>query len=139
MFRKLRTNKQGVAPLTSHLIILAITVLAMVVVVNTSLTVIANRHDQMGERVYVENVFFNTTNVKISIRNIGYCDITLKEAQINNKLYNIEDIELPGPATDSTYSVKSIVIADSFEKGIYQIRFISTRNNVLGSVEVEYR
>jgi len=139
MFRKLRTKKQGVAPLTSHLIILAITVLAMVVVVNTSLTVIANRHDQMGERAYVENVFFNATNVTISIRNIGYCDITLKEAQINNKLYDIEDIELPYPATDPTYSVKSIVIADRFEKGIYQIRFISTRNNVLGSVEVEYR
>jgi hypothetical protein len=139
MVHRLCRNKQGVAPISSHLIILAITVLAMVAAISASQTVIAHRHDQMGERAYVENVFFNATHVTIYIRNIGHSDITLKEAQINEVFYDIDDVDLPNPVTDPTYSVKTIVITDNFEKGIYLIRFISTRNNILGSVEVEYK
>jgi hypothetical protein len=138
MNASLRKNRRGVGPTTSHLLLLAVTVLAMVLVINSSQTIIAARHDQMGERAFVENVFFTSTQVTIYIRNVGHADITLKEAQINNNLYDIDDVVIPFPESDPSYSVYSIIISDTFEQGVYLIRFISSHNNYVGITEVEF-
>jgi hypothetical protein len=110
----------------------------MILVINASQTIIEARHDQMGERAFVENVFFTPTQVTIYIRNVGHADITLKEVQINNKLYDIDDIVIPLPVSDPSYPVYIITIPDTFEHGIYLIRFISGNNNFVGITEVEY-
>jgi hypothetical protein len=138
MKRAVLKNSRGIGPTTSHLLLLAVTVLAMILVINSSQTIIAARHDQMGERAFVENVFFTPTQVTIYIRNVGHADITLKEAQINNKVYDIDDVVIPLPENDPSYSIYSITIPDTFEHGIYLIRFISGHNNFVGITEVEF-
>ena len=138
METKLFRHKKGVSPTVSAIMMVAITVMAMTVVVTFGLNFINARNTQMGERLSVEKVlFYSNISIRVYVRNIGHGDLTLLQAKVNNKLYNLFQGNTVVIPTDGRFV--TINLSPSLPKGVYTISFITSRYNELGLTEVEYK
>jgi hypothetical protein len=108
----------------------------MLLVINAGQDIIRTQSIVMGERLCVENVFFDEDQVTIFVTNVGDGDITLESAVINGKMYTLTGGFLLLHELEGQF-----VTIDNYEvnpQGHYQISFISFRNKNLGLTEVEY-
>jgi hypothetical protein len=131
-----RNNQRGMTPTISAILLVAITMAAMLLVINSGQDIIQTQSIQMGERLCVENVFFSVDQIKMYVSNVGDGDITLEYAVVNGKIHNLTDGFLTLPELDGQF-----VNIDNYEvnlQGHYKFSFISSRNKNLGLTEVEY-
>jgi hypothetical protein len=127
----------------STLILLGVTVFAMIIVIGYSQTIIAHQREQMGERLVVEKVFIEPSQISLWVRNIGHGDITVTQALVNGTFYDFWEavIVLPSPVYNPAANATEIVIyphAGTFDFGVYRISLFTFRGNELGVVEVDY-
>jgi hypothetical protein len=137
--KPIRKMRRGMSPITSTLILLGITVFAMITVIGYSNNIITHQSAQMGERLVVEKVFVESTQITIWVRNIGHGELNIVEALVNNTFHNFDpSIVLPSPDGNPTAEATQIAISGTYTPGIYQLSLFTSRANKLGIIEVEY-
>ena len=131
---RLLSNKKGVSPTVSSVLMITITVAAMILVISFGLDFIDNRNAQMGERLAVEKVLFTDPDIiQVYVRNIGSRELIVIQAKVNEQLHDLTDGEVAIP-TDGMF----VTIQLPLTQGPYTISFITSRYTELGRIEVEY-
>ena len=84
MVRKLSRNKRGITPVLSSLLLTVIAVAGMSIAITATYVITDGLHDNMGERFIVEDVWFNSGQISLYIRNVGKVAITVDAVYVNN-------------------------------------------------------
>ena len=92
--RKLLRNRKGITPVLSSLLLTVIAVAGMSIAVTATYVITDGLHDNMGERLIVEDVWFNSDQVQIYIRNIGKITIKIDAVYVNKISQSFEPLEL---------------------------------------------
>ncbi len=83
--RRFIRNKRAITPILSELLLTIIAVAAMSIAASATYVITSNMRSTMGERIVVENVYFNTTTntVNAYLFNVGKADIEITNVYIN--------------------------------------------------------
>ncbi len=93
--RKLLRNKKGVSPVLSSLLLTVIAVAGMSIAVSATYVITNGLHDNMSERVIVEDVWFNSTDqISVYVRNIGRIKIDIDAVYVNQVKQDFTALEL---------------------------------------------
>jgi len=93
--RKLLRNKKGVSPVLSSLLLTVIAVAGMSIAVSATYVITNGLHDNMSERVIVEDVWFNSTDqISVYVRNIGRIKIDIDAVYVNQMRQDFTSLEL---------------------------------------------
>ena len=93
--RKLLRNKRGVSPVLSSLLLTVIAVAGMSIAVSATYVITNGLHDNMSERVIVEDVWFNSTDqISVYVRNIGRIKIDIDQVYVNQIRQEFTALEL---------------------------------------------
>jgi hypothetical protein len=87
--RRFIRNKRAITPILSELLLTVIAVAAMSVAASATYVITTNMHDNMCERVVVEDVWFNTASQTINMHllNTGQVDVTISNVYFNHARY----------------------------------------------------
>ena len=91
-------NKRAITPVLSHLLLTVVAVSIMSLATSATFIITTNLRETMGERVLVEDVWFNNDsgNVEIFVRNVGRVSIQVAAVYVNkvghlfNSPFNLE-------------------------------------------------
>jgi hypothetical protein len=80
------TNKRAITPVLSTLLLTVIAVAAMAIATTATYVVTTNLHDQMSERVIIEDVWFSnlTGSINVYLRNVGKVAVAIPTVYVNN-------------------------------------------------------
>lgn len=92
--KKLWRSRRGVSPVLSSLLMTVIAVAAMSIAVTATYVITDGLHDNMGERVIVEDVWFTPGQVSLYVRNIGRVLIEVDAVYVNNVGQSFSPLEL---------------------------------------------
>ncbi|MEJ2126118.1 MAG: hypothetical protein P8X87_01635 [Candidatus Bathyarchaeota archaeon] len=92
--RKLLRNKRGVSPVLSSLLLTVIAVAGMSIAVSATYVITNGLHDNMSERLIVEDVWFNQDKISVYVRNIGRIKIDIDAIYINEINQGFSSLEL---------------------------------------------
>lgn len=117
--RKLLRNKRGITPVLSNLLLTVIAVAAMSIAVTATYVITENLHDNMGERLIVEDVWFTTNQVSLYIRNVGKVSAKIAAVYIDRIPQSFTPLELEEDkhgwlnvtyswSSDSAYEIKVV-------------------------------
>lgn len=83
---KLLRNKRGITPVLSNLLLTIVAVAAMALATTATYVITSNLRDTMGERVIIEDVWFNnlTNNIDIYVRNVGKVLVRVSGVYVNH-------------------------------------------------------
>jgi hypothetical protein len=83
---KLLRNKRGITPVLSNLLLTVVAVAAMALATTATYVITSNLRDTMGERVVIEDVWFNnlTNNIDIYVRNVGRVLVRFSGVYVNH-------------------------------------------------------
>jgi hypothetical protein len=81
--RKLLQNRRGITPVLSSLLMTVIAVAGMSIAITATYVITDGFHDNMGERLIVEDVWFTPTQVSLYLRNVGKISIEVDVVYIN--------------------------------------------------------
>lgn len=132
------SNRKGIGPAVSSLILLVVTIFVMSVVIGASQTLFSAQSAQLSERLSVEKVLVNGDYVDIYLRNTGENDITLEYVIINGD-WILLDHKVVLPAITANLEAEATVVTvnkSAYTEDLILIRFFSSQNNVLGNVGV---
>jgi len=91
-------DKQAITPVLSNLLLMVVAVAAMSIAAATTYVITTNLRETMGERLIIEDVWFNnvsgTSQISIYIRNVGKVPIRISTVYINHTRYPSPTIEL---------------------------------------------
>ena len=132
--KKLAKNRKGVGPVVAFILMMMVTVAAMVIVISFGLDFIDRRSAQISERLCVEKVIFDESNLKIYVRNIGNQELTLEQCLINNNIYDLQEGKVYLTYLGQFVTIENYEISDD---DVYEISFFSSFNNQLGHTVVE--
>ena len=127
--KKLWRSRRGVSPVLSSLLMTVIAVAAMSIAVTATYVITDGLHDNMGERVIVEDVWFVPGQVSLYVRNIGRVLIEVDAVYVNRVAQSFSPLELEQNKhgwLNVTYSWS----ADS----VYEIKIVTER----GTQVVDY-
>jgi len=127
--RKLSRNRRGITPVLSSLLLMVIAVAGMSIAITATYVITDGLHDNMGERLIVEDVWFTPTQVSLYLRNVGKVSIEVAAVYINRTDRSFTPLELEQNKhgwLNVTYSW----IADS----VYEIKVVTRR----GTTVVDY-
>lgn len=125
--RKLLRNNKGVSTAISSTVMIGATIACMLVAMNYAHTSINTRHEQMGERLCIEKVFFNSSTISIYVRNVGYGDLTIQFARVNGRTYHLTEVwALP---EDSGVELLTVENYEVSSEGVYRIELVSSHWN----------
>lgn len=124
--KKLLRNNKGVSTAIASTVMIGTTIACMLVAMNYAQTSVNTHHEQMGERLCIEKVFFNSSTISIYARNVGHGALTIQFARVNGRIYEFtEGCTLPDESgvqlTVENYEVSS--------EGVYQIELVSSHWN----------
>ena len=95
--RKLSRNRRGITPVLSSLLLTVIAVAAMSIAVSATYVITDGLHDNMGERLIVEDVWFMSGQVSLYVRNVGRVSINVAAVYVNRISQSYTTLELePG-------------------------------------------
>ena len=94
MVRKLSRNKRGITPVLSSLLLTVIAVAGMSLAITATYVITDGLHDNMGERFIVEDVWFNSGQISMYIRNVGKVAITIDAVYVNKISQSFSVLEL---------------------------------------------
>lgn len=117
--RKLSWNRRGITPVLSSLLLTVIAVAGMSIAVSATYVITDGLHDNMGERLIVEDVWFTTGQVSLYLRNVGKVSINVAAVYVNRTDQSFTSLELEQDKhgwlnvtyswnADSTYEIKVV-------------------------------
>jgi hypothetical protein len=117
--RKLLRNRRGITPVLSNLLLTVIAVASMSIAITATYVITDNLHDNMGERLIVEDVWFTTDQVSIYIRNVGKVSVRIAAVYIDRIPQSFTPLELEEDkhgwlnvtyswSSDSAYEIKVV-------------------------------
>jgi len=117
--RKLSRSRRGVTPVLSSLLLTVIAVAGMSIAIGATYVITDGLHDNMGERLIVEDVWFTSGQVLLYVRNVGRVSINVAAVYVNRISQSITSLELePGKHgwlnvtyswnTDSAYEINVV-------------------------------
>jgi FlaG/FlaF family flagellin (archaellin) len=79
-------DKRAITPVLSHLLLTVVAVAIMSLATSATFVITTNLRQTMGERVVVEDVWFNnaTGTVDVYLRNVGKADIQVSNVYVNH-------------------------------------------------------
>ena len=92
--RKLLRNKKGVSPVLSSLLLTVIAVAGMSIAVSATYVITDGLHNNMSERIIMEDVWFNQNQISVYVRNIGRIKIDIDSIYVNQIQQNFTPLEL---------------------------------------------
>jgi len=92
--RKLSRNRKGITPVLSSLLLTVIAVAGMSIAVTATYVITDGLHDNMAERLMVEDVWFTSGQVSLYIRNVGKVAIIVDAVYINSASQLFAPLEL---------------------------------------------
>lgn len=93
--RKLLRNRRGITPVLSSLLLTVIAVAGMSIAVTATYVITDGLHDNMGERLIVEDVWFITSGqVSLYLRNVGKVSINVAAVYVNRTDRSFTSLEL---------------------------------------------
>lgn len=83
---KILHDKRAITPVLSNLLITVIAVAAMAIATTSTYVITANLRENMGERIIIEDLWFNTSpkEIRIYVRNIGKVAVHISAIYINH-------------------------------------------------------
>jgi FlaG/FlaF family flagellin (archaellin) len=80
-------DKRAITPVLSHLLLTVVAVAIMSIATSATFVITTNLRETMGERVIVEDVWFNsaTGTVDVYMRNVGKADIQVSGVYVNHE------------------------------------------------------
>lgn len=88
MVRKLRflPNKRAITPVLSNLLLTVVAVAAMALATTATYVITSNLRETMGERVIIEDVWFNnlTASINMYVRNVGKIFVRVSGVYVNH-------------------------------------------------------
>jgi len=86
MLRRLFHEKRAVTAVLSNLLLTVVAVSVMALATTATYVITTNLHDTMGERVIIEDLWFqnSTASVDIYLRNIGQVAIQVSSIYVNH-------------------------------------------------------
>ena len=92
--RKLLRNKSGITPVLSSLLMTVIAVAGMSLAIGATYVITDGLHDNMGERLIVEDVWFTSGEVSLYLRNVGKVSINVAAVYVNSVGQTFEALKL---------------------------------------------
>jgi hypothetical protein len=92
--RKLSRNRRGITPVLSSLLMTVIAVAGMSIAVTATYVITDGLHDNMGERLIIEDVWFTSDQVSLYLRNVGKVSIEVAAVYINRTDRSFTSLEL---------------------------------------------
>jgi len=92
--KKLLRNKKAITPVLSNVLMMLIAVAGMSIAITATYVITANFHDIMGERFIVEDVWFQTGEISIYLRNTGKVSMKFSSVYVNNTAQSFTALEL---------------------------------------------
>ncbi|MEM3578693.1 MAG: hypothetical protein QXL54_00510 [Candidatus Bathyarchaeia archaeon] len=88
LFLKVFMDRQAITPVLSNLLLMVVAVAAMSIAATATYIITANLRETMGERLIIEDVWFNNVagvnQISIYIRNTGKNALIISTVYINN-------------------------------------------------------
>jgi len=86
LFKRFLRDKRAVTPVLSHLLLTVVAVAIMSLATSATFMITTNMRETMGERVIVEDVWFNTAagTVDVYVRNVGKSDIQVSSVYVEH-------------------------------------------------------
>lgn len=117
--RKLLRNKRGITPVLSSLLLTVIAVAGMSIAIGATYVITDGLHDNMGERLIVEDVWFTSDEVSLYLRNVGRVSVNVAAVYVNRVGQSFEALELDQDehgwlnvtyswSADSAYEIKVV-------------------------------
>jgi hypothetical protein len=85
LVKRFLRDKLAIAPVLSHLLLTVVAVAVMSIATSATFVITTNLKETMGERVIVEDVWFNseTGTVDVYVRNVGKAAIQVSAVYLN--------------------------------------------------------
>lgn len=85
-FRRFVRDKQAITPVLSNLLLTVVAVVAMALATSATYVVTTNLKETMGERVIIEDLWFNnsTGSINVYLRNVGQVAVQISRVYINH-------------------------------------------------------
>ncbi len=128
MRRRLR-NRRGITPVLSSLLLTVIAVAGMAIAVSATYVITDGLHENMGERLIVEDVWFTSGQVSLYVRNVGKVAITVDAVYMNRTKQTFTPLALE-QGEHGWLNVTSDWIQDS----AYELKVVTRR----GTAVVDY-
>ena len=117
--RKLLRSRRGITPVLSSLLMTVIAVAGMSIAITATYVITDGLHDNMGERLIVEDVWFAPDQVSMYLRNVGKVSIEVAAVYVNRTDQSFTPLELEqnkhgwltvdyGWSVDSAYEIKVV-------------------------------
>jgi FlaG/FlaF family flagellin (archaellin) len=86
LFKRFLRDKRAITPVLSHLLLTVVAVAIMSLATSATFVITSNLRQTMGERVVVEDVWFNSAagTVDVYLRNVGKADIQVSGVYVNH-------------------------------------------------------
>jgi hypothetical protein len=97
---RLFVDKRAITPVLSNLLLMVVAVAAMSIAAATTYVITTNLRETMGERLIIEDVWFNnatatgTRQISIYLRNVGKVSISISTVYINHTRWPSPTLEL---------------------------------------------
>ena len=127
--RKLSRNRRGITPVLSSLLMMVIAVAGMSIAITATYVITDGLHDNMGERLIVEDVWFTPTQVSLYLRNVGKVSIKIDAVYINRTDQSFTPLELE----QNKHGWLAVPYSWS-ANAVYEIKVVTGR----GSIVVDY-
>ena len=112
-------NRRGVTPVLSNLLLTVLAVAAMSIAVSATYVITENLHDNMGERLIIEDVYFTSGQVSMYLRNVGKVSVKIAAAYVDRTSQSFTSLELEQDqhgwlnvtyswSADSVYEIKVV-------------------------------
>ena len=117
--RKLSRNKRAITPVLSSLLMTVIAVAGMSLAISATYVITDGLHNNMGERLIVEDVWFTSDQISVYLRNVGKVAITVDAVYVNQIGQSFIPLELEQNnhgwlhvsyswSSDSAYEIKVV-------------------------------
>lgn len=84
---KFSMDKRAITPVLSNLLLMVVAVAAMSIAATATFIVTTNLKEAMGERLIIEDVWFNTSKdnhqISIYLRNVGKTEVRISDVYVN--------------------------------------------------------
>jgi FlaG/FlaF family flagellin (archaellin) len=131
LFKRFLRDKRAITPVLSHLLLTVVAVAVMSIATSATFVITTNLKETMGERVIVEDVWFNsaTGTVDVYMRNVGKADIRVSGVYVNHVSQSFN-----GPFSLKINEQVWLRIAYSWNSGeSYYIDIVTTRGTHVAS------
>jgi hypothetical protein len=82
-FRRVFWDRRAITPVLSNILLMAVAVAAMSIAATATYVITTNLRDTMGERLIIEDLWFNDNQLRIYLRNVGKVSIRISTVYVN--------------------------------------------------------